>query len=85
MYTNTFHYCISNLKKRLRNFSVSHSTTFSNEAFDGEVERNTREEHTANTERLEETVNGHPSSPWYMHWYNNPTYLVNDRDYVTKL
>lgn len=64
---------------------VSHSTTFSNEAFDGEVERNTREEHTANTERLGETVNGHPTSPWYMHWYNNPTYLVNDRDYVTKL
>lgn len=64
---------------------VSHSTTFSNEAFDGEVERNTREEHTANTERLDDTVNCHPTSPWYMHWYNNPAYLVNDRDYVTKL
>lgn len=85
MYTNTFQYCISYLKKKLRNFSVSHSTTFSNEAFVGEVERNTREEHTANTERLDDTVNGHPNSPWYMHWYNNPAYLVNDRDYVTKL
>lgn len=68
-----------------RNFSVSHSKIFSNEAFDGEVERNTREEHTEHTVRPDETVNGHRNSPWYMHWYDNPTYLVSDRDYVTRL
>lgn len=68
-----------------RNFSVSHSKIFSNEAFDGEVERNTREEHTEHTVRPDETDNGHRNSPWYMHWYDNPVYLVSDRDYVTRL
>lgn len=57
---------------------------FFNEVFDGEVEWNIWEEYIVNIERLDDIVNGYLILFWYMYWYNNLIYLVNDCDYIIK-